>query len=225
MIIPKPIITLLAFVVVSGCLYDRDDICGPGEIFNHDNFACVCAENHVPNQRDITIVVSSNPTAAPPRAGCRPCGMNSHAENTECKCNDGFVQNGDDCVPSNLGASCASDADCASGEHTYCRLPEGYCTTSGCTSNANCPIESDFACVDDTAEPYCRRPPQGQGASCTQMGPDPACDPESPFCALGTCHTSGCTSDDDCSPSRTCCDLSAVSGQPGLTLCIAGECP
>jgi hypothetical protein len=206
----------------SACLYDADARCSPGEILNQDQM-CVCADNHVPLSRDIKVVVASDPTAATLRAGCEACGENEIAQGEACVCVDGFVKSGDACVASNLGALCASNDDCAAGDNTYCKMPAGYCTTSGCATDEECNASADFACDRNAPESYCRRPPIGQGMPCTAMGIDPACPAESPMCVLNTCNPVGCTGETDCSPSRTCCDLSAFAGQP-LTLCMGG-CP
>jgi hypothetical protein len=128
------------------------------------------------------------------------------------------------CDPSNLGNACASDADCAAGDQKFCRLPEGYCTKQGCAGNADCNTVADYACATTATPPFCKRPPVGEGRACTMMGPDPACGPEAPLCALNRCTVSGCKIDADCSPSRKCCDITKF-GQPGLMLCLPGACP
>ncbi len=215
----------LSLCLLAGCLYDANDLCGPGEMISEATSTCVCADNHVPVVRDISILVPTNPTAEPPRAGCEACGTNEEAVGNECKCVAGFVRGANGCVESNLGASCASDADCAVGDNTYCRLPDGYCTSTGCASSDECNVDADYACDASEATAFCRRPPVGEGAVCSGQGPDPACSAEAPICASGTCHVAACVTDDDCSPSRDCCDLSAFTGQSGFTLCMAGGCP
>jgi hypothetical protein len=212
----------LLATLLPACIYDADQRCAPGEVLDQDE-RCICAANHVPVLRDITVIVAADPTAAKPREGCEACGENELAQGNTCVCVEGFVRNGEACVASNLGAACAADADCANGDNTKCRLPEGYCTTSGCAANDDCNVAADFACDRNEAEAYCRRPPVGQGNACTSMGFDPSCPADAPICALGACAPAGCTGDAECSPSRRCCDLSAFVGQP-LTLCMGG-CP
>lgn len=139
-----------------------------------------------------------------------------------CVCRPGYVKGASGCVPSNLGSTCTGEADCVSGDAKSCHLPEGYCTSQGCTSNADCSKASDYTCATDSAGAYCKRPPLNQGAPCSTQGVDPVCGAEATICALGACTVMGCAADGDCSPSRKCCDLSRFS--PGVTLCL-GSCP
>ena len=206
--------------VAAGCLYDPNDRCSPGEQLD-PNDVCVCLPGYVPIKRDITIVTPT-PGEHVPVAYCAPCGENQVVSGEVCVCRSGYVDSPNGCTPSNLGASCAADADCAAGDAKFCRLPEGYCTSQGCTSNADCSMDADYACATDPAGKYCKRPPLKQGAPCTTQGMDPICGTEAPICALGACSVLGCMVDTDCSPSRKCCDLSRFS--PGVTLCL-GSCP
>jgi hypothetical protein len=220
---PRPLmyvaVTCLAAVAVS-CLYDPHNRCSAGEQLD-ENDVCVCLPDHVPIKRDITIVT---PTVGErvPTAYCAPCGDNQVVSNETCVCRSGYVAGPNGCVPSNLGTTCAADADCASGDAKFCRLPDGYCTSSGCATNADCSKDADYACATDPAGSYCKRPPLKQGAPCSTQGMDPVCGTEAPICALGACTVLGCMVDTDCSPSRKCCDLSRFS--PGVTLCLA-VCP
>jgi hypothetical protein len=205
-----------------GCLYDASTRCGPGEVIA-DGLMCVCAPGNVPVYRDITVPAPSNPAGQRPFSSCTPCGSNEVASGDKCACALGFVRDAAGCTASNLGVTCASAADCAAGDQTYCRLPEGYCTKMGCATNADCNVEADYGCSTKDSPAYCKRPPVGQGAACTMQGPDPACSAEASLCVLNACSVAGCQTDADCSPRRKCCDL-AKFGQPGLTLCL-GACP
>ncbi|MEA2696613.1 MAG: hypothetical protein QOI66_884 [Myxococcales bacterium] len=205
-----------------GCLYDPAQRCGPGEVLDQTE-VCVCAPGNVPVYRDITVITPA-PMEKLPFSSCVPCGTHEVAKADQCVCAVGFVRSGAACVPSNLGATCAADADCAAGDQTFCHLPVGYCTKKTCASNADCNVDADYACALTETPTYCKRPPVGQGGACTMVGPDPACGPEAPLCVLNACAVSGCKTDADCSPSRKCCDFTKF-GQPGLTLCFPGACP
>lgn len=211
-----------AAAIGAGCLYDAAKRCGDGATLNASE-VCVCAPGHVPVYRDINILQPSTPTEKPPFSSCRPCGEHEVPSGDQCACAVGYVRKATGCEPSNLGATCAADADCASGDATYCQLPAGYCTSKGCAGNADCNTAADYACATTATPPYCKRPPVGQGGACTMLGPDPACATEAPICVLGGCAPMGCKTDGDCSPSRHCCDFTKF-GQPGVTLCL-GSCP
>jgi hypothetical protein len=207
--------------LAAGCLYDPNDRCSAGQQLDV-NDVCVCLPDHVSVKRDITIVVPAIPGEHIPAAYCAPCGENQVVSNDVCVCSPGYVAGAGGCVPSNLGSSCAGDADCASGDAKFCRLPQGYCTSTGCTGNDGCSQDADYACAIDPTGNYCKRPPLKQGTPCMTQGMDPVCGDEAPICALGACAVIGCVVDADCSPSRKCCDLSRFS--PGVTLCL-GSCP
>jgi hypothetical protein len=217
------LIFVVAVVGLAACLYDPADRCSPGQVVDPGG-VCICAPNHVPVRSDITVVMPAAPAAPVPIDHCVPCGERQVVRGDACVCTPGYVTGPGGCVPSNLGAACAGDADCATGDATTCRLPEGYCTTRGCASNAECNADADYACVPDAAAggTYCKRPPLNQDKACTTQGVDPTCGNEAPVCALGACTVLGCAVDTDCSPRRKCCDLSRFS--PGVTLCLEA-CP
>jgi hypothetical protein len=211
-------------ILGAACLYDSSKRCGPGEVLDVGE-NCVCAPGHVHVYRPITVLAPVSPTETRPFTECTPCGVNQVISADKCVCAPGFVQGAAGCVTSNLGATCASDADCAAADQKYCSLPGGYCTKSGCAANADCNADADYACATTATPTYCKRPPLSQGAACTAAQGDPACMSEAPLCVLGGCVAPpGCQTDSNCSPSRKCCDFTHL-GQPGLTLCIAGACP
>lgn len=210
--------------VAVGCLYDASERCGPGEVLNQGD-SCVCAPGNVPVYRNITVLSPVSATEQRPFTACVPCGTNQVIKGDQCVCAAGFVMGAAGCVPSNLGAPCAAEADCAAGDQTHCRLPEGYCTKQGCATNADCNADADYACAATATPPYCKRPPVGEGRACTMQGLDPACTAEAPVCVFNGCVTlPGCKVDGDCSPSRKCCDFTKF-GQAGITFCLAGACP
>ena len=215
------------------CLYDGADRCADGQEANASDL-CVCKVGYAPVYREVTILAAT-PGQTLPVEYCQSCTATDHkgidATKGVCGCLEGFVKttvtggrHGDfSCAPSNLGQTCASDADCAAGDNKTCHLPGGYCTTTGCTTNANCNLGLDYGCAlpatGSTDPSFCRRPPKNQGNSCSQAQGDPMCSMEAPICAgpLG-CSQIGCMTDADCSPSRKCCSTS------GVTLCL-GACP
>lgn len=210
--------------VAGGCLYNAAERCGPGQLLD-DAEVCVCARGHVPVYRDITVLMPTNPMMQQrPFSSCTPCGANEVVSGDKCVCGPGYVLAATGCIPSNLGTACASDADCATGDQRFCRLPEGYCTRQTCATNADCNAAAEYVCETTATPPYCQRPPPGQGRACTMTGPDPTCSTEAPLCVLNACTVSGCQTDAGCSPGRKCCDLTKF-GQPGLTLCLKGSCP
>jgi hypothetical protein len=215
------VVALLA--AIGGCLYDARARCSAGEQLD-ENDICVCLPNYVPVARAITVITPASASEHLPIDHCAPCGDNQVATNGACVCRSGYVLGPGGCVPSNLGTACTADADCASGDAKLCRLPEGYCTSQGCATNADCSKDADYACAVDPAGNYCKRPPLNQGAACTTQGVDPACGPEATVCALGACTVFGCAVDSDCSPSRKCCDVSRFSMGAMATLCLAA-CP
>lgn len=218
--------TLLGLLAASAaCVYHSDHVCSPGEVQDPETDACVCAANSIPVKRPITVLVPQ-PTDQPLVSMCTPCGEHATVADGACVCDAGYVKGTVGCVASNLGATCTSDDQCADGDAHRCQLAtgatSGYCTTTGCTSNADCNVSADYACVVAASPTFCRRPPANQGKACTTQGMDPTCGTEAPICALGQCITIVCTVDSDCSPSRKCCDLSAV--MKDLHACLV-TCP
>lgn len=204
--------------LIAACVYDDGKRCGPGEVLDETE-VCVCAANYVPNKRPITVVKMQEGGTPYLRAGCRPCGPGEVAKDDACVCAPGSTKTATGCVKSLLGATCKSDADCTTADSPFCRLPEGYCTSTGCKDDKDCNTTADYACDTSGPTTYCKRPPVGQGKACTMQGLDPACSMEAPVCALNSCHVAMCKTKGDCSPSRTCCDVSKFAGQP-LTLCM-----
>ncbi len=217
-----------ALIFATGCLYDGDDRCGPGEVLG--DTGCICADGLVPIARPITAL---DPNVEVPREGCQACGDNERADGESCVCADGFERaaEGAACMPSNVGVECLEDAICSSGSNPHCEMPAlasmGYCTRLGCSSDEECNTGGGYRCVNDGGRSYCRRPPLGEGAACTpSQAPPPhaGCTAEAPICNIDqTCVQAGCVEDSDCSYGRSCCDLSQFTGFPTF-LCLRG-CP
>ena len=212
--------------VPAACIYDKNDACSPGEVKDPTTDACVCPPNSIPVKRPIT-VLGAQPTDQPLISMCQVCTEHSSVVNGACVCDSGFVMGTSGCVESNLGATCASDNDCLNGDSHHCQIAtgatSGYCTTTGCTSNAECKTAAHYACVTNADTSFCRRPPMplNEGNACTMQGLDPTCGAEAPVCLIGKCVAIGCTDDTGCSPTRKCCDLSALSPQSaGVHACL-----
>lgn len=203
----------LGAISFAGCVYDANDRCSANEVL--DGKKCVCVAG-----------------AAMTDHGCVLCGEHEVPTAGECVCADGYMRSGANAtcvpVPTALGAACDTTATpCSDPTYDFCQpiaTTQGYCTTSGCASSADC--VGGYAC-DTTASPaYCKRPPTGLGQAC-QSAADCA-SYEATYCeAVQTheCMVEGCTlSPDDCFEGYECCDLTAL----GLakTLCVpVGGCP
>jgi hypothetical protein len=205
--------TLLWFGQIAvGCLYDPDNRCGPGQQLIEYN-RCVCNPNHVLDGR-----------------GCVPCPENSTEQGGKCVCNVGFTQAAEsgECIQTARGNACDTvSAPCSVEPFSYCRVvsgTQGYCTSSGCTSSADC---SDGYACDTTASPsFCKRPPTGRNQPCAS---DADCAGyEASWCEpiqSHTCQVRDCSVDDpkSCFEDSACCDLSSF-GLPRI--CVPhGTCP
>ena len=162
------------------------------------------------------------------------CGPDRVLADSLCVCAPGLVAQGTACVPpeepapGGLGLTCdASSMPCTDPVFSFCHVPtdetEGYCTTMGCTGNADC--EGGYLCALTETPAFCKRPPTGEGMACAA---EDDCEQfEASFCTVGspsgvTCVVPDCVDDADCSPGRLCMDLSGVV--PGLpTLCLPAE--
>jgi hypothetical protein len=192
-----------------GCLYDSDKPCGDDLAVYGDNLRCVCPEG----------------TAYTP-SGCVACGEHEVVTATGCACEDGFSRPapGEACseTPSGLGADCDPAAPACEAPYDHCELASsgGYCTTSGCTTSADC--EGGYACNEASV---CQRPPVGLGTPCT--GPADCAGTEATFCDLVvtmSCQVQGCQLDpNDCFSGFECCDLS-MFGVPEPLCVAAGAC-
>jgi hypothetical protein len=189
---------VLLSVAPSGCVYDPDQRCGPHQTLL-DNDRCACEAGYVPGT-----------------AGCVPCADNERESNGSCVCVDGFARaaEGAACeeIPAELGATCDNQsAACQPGsKYPLCHLLDdgtaGYCT-SACSSDDDC--DGGYKCHHDGTKGFCRRPPVGYGASCTN---DEDCaSGEATFCETIQQHiclvpcSAGKT--DVCFEGEACCDF------------------
>ncbi len=196
-----------------GCVLDTDDRCGPNQVSWEGNERCVCAEG----------------TAYTP-TGCVPCGANEVASPAGCVCETGYGRSvpTDACapIPEGIGTPCTDSSSCLNPVFPHCQISpvgDGYCTTTGCTTAADC--TGGYACNLLAAQPYCQRPPSGAGLTCSAEAD--CAGNEATYCDLFvsmTCLVQGCSlQPDSCFPGSECCDLSNF-GLP-ITLCIPpGQC-
>lgn len=211
--------------VPAACIYDKNDACSPGEVKDPTTDACVCPPNTIPKKRTDIQVLAPQASDKPIITMCESCGAHASVKDGACVCDTGYVMGQGGCVAGNLGTACASDGDCANGDSQHCQIAAGatagYCTTTGCASNAQCNAAANYACATSGGTSFCRRPPTNEGNTCTAQGLDPTCGAEAPVCLLGHCTAIGCAADGDCSASRKCCDLSALSPQSaGVHACL-----
>jgi len=216
----------------AACIYHSDDVCSPGEVKDPSLGGCVCPANSAPLKREDIKVVVPTPTDVPVLRGCMACGDHATVVSGVCVCDPGYAKSpsGSEwtnlCIPSNLGATCAAEADCAGGTSTHCQIATGaaagYCTTTGCASNADCNATEKYACAASASPTFCRRAPLNEGNACSAQGLDPTCGAEAPVCFINHCAMIGCATDGDCSPSRKCCDESALASLPkgSLQVCL-----
>jgi hypothetical protein len=191
----------------AGCVYDKDDPCGPNQVRWEDSSLCACAEG----------------TAYSPE-GCVACGEHALATPGGCVCETGYARTlpTDPCleIPADIGAACTSDAECSPG-FPHCQIGPvgGYCTATGCTSDADC--TGGYACNLGAAPPFCQRPPVGAGKPCTS---DAECaGTEATFCDTFisfSCLVRDCTLEpNNCFAGMECCNFGA------FPICIpAGAC-
>lgn len=183
----------------AGCVIDSKDLCGPNQVTWGDDERCVCA-----------------PGTAYTDQGCVTCGEHEVASANGCVCDTGFARSAPDqaCIepPAELGKACSSDADC-SAPLGHCQLGAsgGYCTSTGCSSPADC--LGGYDCITGASPSYCRRPPLGAGKTCAS--PADCAGTEALFCDTFftfTCIVQDCNvSANDCFTGLTCCDGSAYS--------------
>jgi hypothetical protein len=187
----------------AGCIYDEDDPCSPNQVRWENSSLCVCAEG-----------------TAYTAEGCVPCGEHALASPSGCVCEAGYARTlpTDPCleIPADIGMACTSDAECPSLAFPHCQLGTlgGYCTTTGCTSDADC--TGGYACNLGGAPPFCQRPPVGAGRPCTS---DAECaGTEATFCDVFvsfSCLVSACTIEpNNCFAGMECCAFGPT------TICI-----
>jgi hypothetical protein len=204
----------LGALVAGACVYDADDRCSPGQVLLTDS-SCGCA-----------------PGSAFTPQGCVPCAENEVAGPNGCICAEGLSRPTPDAAcqapPQELGVACdTQSAPCTSPTYDHCQIvsgSSGYCTTSGCSSSAEC--QGGYACDTAASPPFCRRPPLGAGNPCES--PADCAGTEATWCdtfMTHTCLVQGCSvSAQDCFVGEECCDLSRF-GLPAPLCLPQGACP
>ena len=201
----------------TACTFDPNNRCGENQVYNGgENAGCVCA-----------------PGFALVGTACVACGANEVAGATGCVCSAGFAKAsadaGCEAKPSGLGLACDSQANpCADAVYNHCEVPSGatsgYCTTTGCTSSADC--TGGYACNTAASPAVCQRPPVGAGTACTSAAD--CAGTEATFCdtvMAHACLVQGCTvTPNNCFEGTVCCDLSKY-GVPQPFCAPQGACP
>lgn len=208
--VPPPLVLALCASSMS-CMVDSDERCGPYQHESEGSFiGCVCDEGAV-LQAD--------------KSGCVPCGANEEVQQGACVCKTGFARpsEGAACVASQQGAACSASSGCG-GEFPYC-APQGYCTKSPCSGDADCAL-GGYACETTASPAYCSRPPTGQGKSCKTNAE--CTGQEANTCMGESCLVGGCKTTTRCHGSWVCCDFSSF-GMADVcvppTQLSGGKCP
>jgi len=211
----------LTIASVVGCLYDKDDPCGPNQVtlegvpgVNEGEEMCVCAPNTVPG----------------PEGGCVACGAHEIVGATGCACEPGYARGPDNVcaeVTGGAGLPCTTDAECLDLAAPHCEPSIGgdasYCTSQNCDATS---CGAGFSCNLAATPTYCQRAPTGFGEACASDADCASFD--ATFCnAFGgnVCYVRDCTqAPDSCTPGLHCCVLAAFA-QPNLCLPETIACP
>jgi len=166
----------------TGCGFDPENRCSPGQLFNDEINVCYCPAGTIPAD-----------------GTCKPCGANEKVVNQQCVCVDGSVRDtAGACTVSTPGLA----TPCVPGQTSTCSNPAfptctpsaaggGYCTSSGCTTNAECP--TGFTCATWAAPSFGMRPATGLGKACTAQSD--CASQEASYCetqVAKACLVSGC---------------------------------
>ncbi|MDQ2643543.1 MAG: hypothetical protein M3020_07005 [Myxococcota bacterium] len=161
-------------LLASGCLVDSDDPCGDALIKTSAG-ACVCPKGHVPSDSGCVPCAENERAAggqcvcedgfsrASASASCEPVSEQPGCSGSECP-GEGACASSANCAaprlcdrygtrqcvepPVGLGRACASDADCAGTDATYCEVHFSLtCVIQGCKEDGGrCP--GDMQCCD-----------------------------------------------------------------------------
>jgi hypothetical protein len=211
--VSKVLLGVFVGALVPGCLYDANNRCPVGHLFNPALQGCVCPPGSVADA-----------------GSCQACGVNEEAVGVKCECKSGATRNASgvcEVVSAGPGAECAPAASACTAPSDFCQESpdgKGYCTSKGCSSHADC--SAGWTCTTWEAAPYCRRPFTGLGKTCAASADCAGLDAS--YCeALSskTCQVQGCTSSPDtCGVGLACCDLAKL-GLP-VTFCLPPtSCP
>jgi len=200
------LVTVALACVVTACIYDPNDRCGPAMTYVSASNSCVCDGNAI---------------AVP--GGCQVCAADEVAQGTKCGCAAGKTKDANNvCVAvAGLGDPCDTSAACHDHTYSYCAHrtggSAGSCTKT-CTTNNDC--DPAYTCATWEAQPYCRTF-DGVGAACTTSAD---CMGDANFCdtfQTHQCGISGCSlTANQCPRGTMCCDFSAY----GLGTLCAGAC-
>jgi hypothetical protein len=182
----------------SGCLLDTGRQCSKEQDLTEAN-VCACKPN--------AIISATKP------GSCELCPAGQVVMGGRCACPATLVMASDgSCVarPSGLGDACdPASTTCSNPQFSFCQSATGggYCTKAGCAGTADCP--SGFGCDLTVVGGVCKRPPSGQGKTCT--GDSDCAGNEATFCApvANVCYVEGCAvgAQGACHPGYRCCDL------------------
>ncbi|MDZ4694002.1 MAG: hypothetical protein SGI86_02570, partial [Deltaproteobacteria bacterium] len=143
----------------AACGFEPENRCSPDQIFNDEINVCVCPPGTMTVDR-----------------ACISCPSNEKVVGGQCVCADG-LQRGPNGVCAQgipgLAESCVpgGSATCSNPVYPSCNPSSaggGYCTSSGCSNDANCP--AGFTCATWASPSYCMRPPTGVGKACASPG-------------------------------------------------------
>jgi hypothetical protein len=200
-----------------GCIVG-DERCDENQIEIQGSYRfCACRPGTVPSAGGI---------------GCERCGKNEEVQEEACVCSSGYARTSADapCEKSTIGRACEDDESCSESFPHCAATPtgDGYCTTTGCSANADC--AAGWSCELDAGTRFCKRPPTGQGAHCDTSAD--CASYEATFCEAlqsHTCLLEMCATGTNTCPSEwSCCDLTSLIG---ASLCVPpdrlldGACP
>lgn len=219
---PPLLALFLVAQLCSSCIL-AGERCGPNQVLKEgdDYSLCVCEPGRI---------VSKDGSR------CVSCGANEVARDDACVCDSGFARASADgaCVRVDLGATCAGPEDCLAAD-SLCVTSEregeaGYCSSTACSSNAECP--ADWSCESANDTRYCRKPPTGLGMHCDSEADCAGF--EANYCEgiqSHTCVLFGCAAKVvTCQNEWLCCDYTELFGSE-FSLCVgpsvlqSGSCP
>jgi hypothetical protein len=162
------------------CETDEDCCATPGECAA--GIRQVCSPFESTGLRMCFLSCESDDIANAPDAGAADLDDQAYCQSFAsadfiCRSSGGGSDNRKVCVPTdcNVGATCATDGDCAANLACILDFRGGYCGARDCQSDDDCP--GDAACVTDSATNYCLRACNGASdcSLCRGAGYEAAC--------------------------------------------------